>query len=137
MRTAIIFFAENSREKMLQMTRALAKGIEAQGHQVDIIDGGRDVNSKLTIYEYIAVGVEPLTFFSGKIPVRVGEFLSGSGIVSGKRSFAFTLKKGFGSNRALTRVMKAMEHEGMYLKLSDILTSPEEAEAIGKRLHVS
>jgi hypothetical protein len=32
--------------------------------------------------------------------------------------------------------MRNMEKEGMYLKYSSVLNSPQEAEEIGKRLHI-
>ena len=53
MRTAVVFFATNARDRILNITRSLARGIESQGHQVDIIDGNHDVNAKLTMYQYI------------------------------------------------------------------------------------
>ena len=71
MRTAVVFFATNSRDKILNITKALARGIESKGHQVDIVDGDHDVNTKLTIYQYLAIGTEPLSSFSGKIPEKV------------------------------------------------------------------
>lgn len=136
MRAAVVFFATNSRDKILNITRALSRGIESQGHQVDIIDGVHDVNAKLTMYQYIAVGSETLSNFSSKIPDKVNNFLSASGMVAGKRSFAFVTKNIFGSSKALARLMKHMEKEGMFLKFSSILSSPQEAEEIGKRLHI-
>ena len=63
-------------------------------------------------------------------------FLSAAGMVSGKHSFAFVSKTPFGSTKALSRLMKSMEKEGMLIKNSSILTSPQEAREIGKRLHV-
>jgi menaquinone-dependent protoporphyrinogen IX oxidase len=136
MRAAVVFFATNSRDRILNITRSLARGIESQGHQVDIIDGVHDVNAKLTMYQYIAVGSETLSNFSSKIPDKVGYFLSSSGMVAGKRSFAFVTKNVFGAAKALARLMKNMEKEGMFLKYSSILNSPQEAEEIGKRLHI-
>ena len=136
MRAAVVFFATNSRDKILNLTRALARGIESQGHQVDIIDGVHDVNAKLTMYQYIAVGSETLSNFSSKIPDKVTNFLNSSGMVAGKRSFAFIIKNVFGAPKALARLMKSMEREGMFLKYSSILNSPGEAEEIGKRLHI-
>ena len=118
----------------MAVSRALAKGIEAQGHQVDVIDGSRDVNSKLTMYRYIAVGSEPASFVSAKIAAGLGRFLGQAGMVGGKRSFGFVLKKGLGSQRALRNLMKVMESEGMFLRFSEVLSSPEDAEEIGKRL---
>ena len=136
MRTAVVFFTSNSRDKILNLAKALTRGIESQGHQVDIIDGDHDVNAKLTVYQYIAVGTEPAGGFSGKIPDKIHHFLNAAGMVAGKRSFAFVTKNNFGASKALSRLMKNMEKEGMFLKNSNILISPQEAEEIGKRLHI-
>ncbi len=135
-RTAVVFFTTKNRERILSIAKSLARGIEKQGHQVDIIDGDHDVNSKLTMYRYIAVGTEPLSAIGGKIPAKVAQFLNSSGMVAGRRSYAFVTKNLLGAGRALSRLMKRMEHEGMYLKNSGIVTSPQEAEEIGRKLHV-
>ena len=136
MRIVVVFIPGQNREKLLNIAKGLARGIEQQGHQVDIVDGSRDVNTKLTIYEYICIGTEPTSVFGGRIPTRIGEFLGSAGIVIGKRSFAFVIKKGFSSLRALSRLMKTMEAEGMILKFSEIFISVEEAVEIGKRLKI-
>jgi flavorubredoxin len=136
MRVAVVFFTGKRRERILEHCKAMARGIAAQGHQADVIDGDHDVNTKLTIYQYIAVGTEAISTFGGKIPEKVGTFLSGAGLVSGKRSYAFVLKSFLSAPRALARLMQAMEKEGMFLKNSSILTSAVEAEEIGKRLHI-
>ncbi|MFP4114325.1 MAG: hypothetical protein ACOC2Y_03000 [Spirochaetota bacterium] len=137
MRVAIVFVPQAKREKLLEISKALANGIEAQGHKVDLVDASRDVTTKLTIYEYIAVGTEVVSLFGGKIPSKVSEFLRVSGIVSGKRSFAFVTKKAIGAEKGLQRLMKQMESEGMFLKFSDVLSSPAQATEIGKRLKIS
>ncbi len=136
MRTAVIFFSSDRRERILNITRALAKGIEAQGHQTDIIDGDHDINAKLTIYQYIVIGTEPASALGGRIPSKIEGFLMSSGMITGKKSYAFVTKNFFGSGKALSRLMKSMEKEGMFLKNSGILNSPQEAEEIGKRLHI-
>lgn len=136
MRIAVVFVPHANRDKLLNVSKGLARGIEQQGHQVDIVDGSRDVNTKLTIYEYICVGTEPISTFGGRIPSRVREFLEGAGILVGKRSFAFVIKRGFSTMKALSRLMKTMEGEGMFLKFSEIFLSPEEATEIGKRLKI-
>ena len=136
MRTAVIFFAGKNRERLLNLAKALARGIEAQGHQVDIIDGDHDVNTRLTIYQYIAIGTEAISGFGGKIPEKISTFLASAGMVSGKRCFAFVAKTTLGSQKALSRLMKQMESEGMYLKYSEVFSSQVEAEEVGKRLHI-
>jgi len=136
MRAAVIFFSSASRQRILALAKSLSQGIGEQGHHVDLIDGDRDVNAKLTSYQYLAIGAEPLSGFGGKLPDKVPQFLASSGMVSGKHSFAFVSKASFGSMKALSRLMKSMEKEGMLIKNSSILSSPQEAQEIGKRLHV-
>ena len=132
----MVFFPHANRDRPATLARGLARGIEAQGHDVDVIDGTRDVNTKLTIYGYIAVGTEATNLFGGKIPTRVGEFLGSAGMVGGKRSYAFVPRRILGGNRTLKRLMTVMEHEGMFLKVSNAFGSPDEAEEVGKRLSI-
>ena len=137
MRIAVVFFEGKNRKRLLGLAQALAKGIETQGHQVDVIDGTHDVNSKLTIYRYVAIGGESITTFTGKIPDVVGRYLKNAGMISGKRCYAFVCKTPISANRALQRFMKAMEGEGMFLKNSGVLNSEVEAQEVGRRLHIS
>jgi menaquinone-dependent protoporphyrinogen IX oxidase len=137
MRVAVIYIPQSQRDRLKDVAAALASGIEAQGHRVDLVDASTDVNTKLTIYQYIAIGTEVTSMFGGKIPTAVGEYLKSSGLVSGKRSFAFVTKKAIGADKGLQRLMKQMEGEGMYLKFSQVLSSPAEATEIGKRLNIN
>jgi len=119
------------------LSKAIARGIEKQGNQVDTFDGQRDANIKLTIYQYIVLGAEPVGTFGGKVPDAIRTFLASSGMVAGKKAYAFVPKATFGAAKSLAALMKCMEGEGMMLKSSDILRSVTEAEEIGKRLHVN
>lgn len=137
MRVGLVFFAEQHRERLLSIADGFRSGLESCGHQVDVIDGDRDINTKLTIYRYIIVGAVSTGTWGGKISEKVGKFLANSGMVSGKKSFAFILGKGLRCDKALRALMSVMEHEGMFLKSSEILNSAEGAEAVGKRLHIA
>jgi len=137
MRVAVVFFSGKNRERMRDIANSLARGIEKQGNQVDVFDASHDSNVKLTIYQYIAVGLEPSGSFSGKVPDSVRAFLAGSGVVTGKKSYAFVGRSTFGTAKSLANLMRSMEGEGMFLRNSDVLRSPIEAEEIGKRLHIS
>ena len=136
MRLCIVFFGSNHRNQMLKISEGLAKGLEAKGHFIDIIDGEHDVNKRLSMYSYIVLGAVAEGGFGGKINEKISTYLSNAGVVSGKRSFAFILKKGLRLTKTLQRLMAVMEHEGMFIKYSDILSTPEEAEEVGKRLHI-
>ncbi|HVP19813.1 MAG TPA: hypothetical protein VMU36_12525 [Spirochaetia bacterium] len=136
MRVAVVFFSGRNREKLRDLAKGLARGIEKQGNQVDVFDGSRDNNVKLTIYQYIVIGMEPSGSFAGRVPDSVRSFLAGSGVVSGKKSYAFVSRTTFGTSKSLTNLMRTMEGEGMFLRNSDVLRSSVEAEEIGKRLHI-
>jgi menaquinone-dependent protoporphyrinogen IX oxidase len=136
MKVAVVFFPAKDRRRLVETARGLVEGIEKQGHQVDLIDGERDVNVKLTIYQYIALGTDALSVWGGRISENIKFFLANSGIVTGKRSFAFVSKGGIIKTKTLRELMKVMEREGMYLKKSDFLLSAAEAVEVGKRLHI-
>ena len=107
MRVGVVFFADRERKRLLALARGLATGLESQGHEAEVIDGIRDVNSKLTAKQYIVVGTESLSI-TGKIPSRVAPFLSSAGLIQGKRSYAFVAKSFLGSSRALVKAAIAL-----------------------------
>jgi len=137
MNICVLFFGGDKRSKMVETAKALVSGIESQGnHTVQLIDGDKDTGKKLTSFHYIAVGAPSARFLGGKIPQNVSYFLQNCGMISGKRSFAFTISSGLRTMKTLQTLMKVMEHEGLYLKVSDIISSPQVAKAIGAKLHV-
>jgi menaquinone-dependent protoporphyrinogen IX oxidase len=136
MRVAVVFFAPHDGSQIGKMAAALAEGIRSQGHEVDLIDGMTEQNKKLIIYQYITIGTEQKSFF-GKIHEKIGHFLASQGTVQGKKAFAFVLKKLIGSEKALLRLMSAMEKEGMIVKSSEIFTTPDQPTITGKSLHIS
>lgn len=135
MRVAVVYY-ENGFENMKTLATHLARGVESEGHQVSIINMRTDSDAKLTIYEYLLIGTVPNSSFSGKVSDKISDYLKNSGTISGKKSYAFVVKRGFFSNKALQNLMKNMEKEGLFLKVSDVISSAEEAEIIGKKLHI-
>jgi flavorubredoxin len=135
MRVAVVYF-QSGYSEVKKTAEALARGIAAGNHMVDLIDGETDTDKKLTSYQYIAIGASPVSLFRGRISDRISTYLKNSGMLSGKRSYAFIKKKGFSSPKALKSLMMDMEKEGMMLKVSDVLYSVIEAEAAGKKLHI-
>ncbi len=134
MRVAVVFFSDTANTRIAGIARGVVSGIEKNGHHVDLIDGMRDISRKLTPYEYIAVGGVGVSFFGGKISPKIREYLSQAGIIGGKKSFAFTTTRPVGAQKVLRSIMAAMEHEGMFVRYSEIIRSPVEAELVGKRL---
>ena len=124
-----------TRKGIQDYVKALAKGMEAMGHRVDILDAWTEDGFRLPGYEYIAVCAEAVSAFGGKIPDVLPKFLAcGSGLV-GKKSASFIKKTGpFFINKSLSNLMKAMEKEGMMINWSDVILNAPHAEALGKRI---
>jgi hypothetical protein len=136
MKVGIVVLYESSKQKILEIAKGLAEGVSQNGHNAEIIDGVLESEKKLTFYNYLIFGTESATTFGGKIPKNVRTYLAQCGSVSGKRSFAFILKKGFRTGRTLSTLMKAMEFEGMFIKYSEVLKRKEDGKEIGKRLRI-
>jgi menaquinone-dependent protoporphyrinogen IX oxidase len=136
MRVGIVFFPSNSSATPEKAAKALAKSLEALGHDPTVINGDVDSSTKLSLYDYVAVIARAISFFGGKLNDKVGHFLANAGTVSGKRSCAFAIKSPFGSEKALARIMRAMEREGMFVNYSEIVKIPEDAAESGKRLPI-
>jgi len=132
MRVAVVS-APPRRQSPPDYVLALAKGIGAMGHTVEIIDAWTDDGMRLPGCQYITIATEPLSFFSAKIPEVAFKILSSRGI-DGKKSAAFIKKAGLRSGRALFNLMTAMEKEGLIVNWSEILLNAPHAEAIGKRI---
>lgn len=120
-----------------ELALGLSEGIQAQGHDVDILDMQRDTGKIISYYDYIAVGTVATTFWGGKIPSKVGDFLKQCGTISGKRSFAYIGKRGVRVGKTLQSLMRMMESQGMYLTYSDVLSNRAYAKEVGKRLVIS
>jgi len=124
------------RKQLMNIASGLSKGLESQGHNADIIDSSLDNDIRLTVYQYLIVGAYAGGVFKGKISQQVPSILKNSGTISGKRCYAFVPKRITGAQGSLNKLMTEMEKQGLMLKLSDIINSHEEAQEIGKRLHI-
>ncbi len=137
MQVCIIYAGKDRADTSLEsISKELARGLESQGHSADVFNMYVDTDRKLSFYDYIIVGTNATGFFGGRIPDVIRTYLSRAGQISGKRCLAFVSKGGLRSQKTLSLLMKVMEGEGMYLKLSEIIKKPDIAFALGKRLNV-
>ncbi|MGB4406721.1 MAG: hypothetical protein WBI82_07675 [Sphaerochaeta sp.] len=128
--------ASKETQKIKAIAKAIAEGVSSQGHQVDIIDMNLDMGKKVSFYDYLIFGTEATTFWGGKIPPAVSQFLRTAGTLSGIRCMGFVSKGGIRSMKTLQSLMKIMEHEGLFLKKSEIVTKVDYARAVGKHLQI-
>jgi hypothetical protein len=126
MRVALIYIPAKGPEALAAVAKAMARTLEAAGHFVDLAQARADESPRLTGYDYVVIGTESASAF-GKIPTRVAQYLGQAGMVTGKRSMAFLRKTGLRPERALQRLMKSMEAEGMIVNCAELVSSEASA----------
>ena len=122
MRVALVYIPSKSPEALMALAKAMARRLESEGHSVDLSEARADESPRLTGYDYVIVGTESATLL-GKIPDRVSRFLTQAGTITGKRSMAFLRKGGLRPEKALKRLMRAMEAEGMIVNCAEIVSN--------------
>ena len=134
-RAAVLYFAKPSNQpKLKNLAEALGRGLRKKGAQVDVINGVQARDTKLTGYHYLAVGCDVRSWFKGVLPPELSQALANGGIITGKKTFAFAPSSLVGADATLLKLMKALEHEGMLVRFSDILAKDVDAEALAQRL---
>jgi menaquinone-dependent protoporphyrinogen IX oxidase len=126
MRVAIVYVKSRDSSPLPEEAKAMAKALDGAGHQVELSDAASDAAPRLTGFDYVIAGAEGRGI-GGKLPPRLGEYLAQAGMIAGKRSMAFVAKTAFGSERALARLMSAMEAEGMRVNCAEVVSGAADA----------
>jgi menaquinone-dependent protoporphyrinogen IX oxidase len=129
MRVALVYFPSKGSDAILPIAKAMARSFEASGHFADVAEARADESPRLTGYDYVVIGAESAGAF-GKIPESIPKYLAQAGMLTGKRSMAFFRKSGLRPEKALARLMKAMESEGMVVNCAEIVANEAEAARI-------
>ena len=137
MRVCVLFCGRQANDRVLkELATKMADGISSNGHTVEVFDMNLEMGKIISFYDYVVVISTSTSYFSKYIPENVLKFLKTAGSVSGKRCSCYISKNCGRKGRVLQTLMRTMESEGMYLKVSDILPNGNYAYAVGKRLHV-
>ncbi|MBP5163552.1 MAG: hypothetical protein ILP16_11345 [Spirochaetales bacterium] len=137
MRVCVLYCGRQANDRILkELASKLSDGIASNGHTVEVFDMNLEMGKIISFYDYVVVITTATSYFSKNIPENVLKFLKTAGSVSGKRCSCYISKNCGRKGKVLQTLMRAMESEGMYLKVSDILPNGNYAYAVGKRLHV-
>jgi menaquinone-dependent protoporphyrinogen IX oxidase len=114
MRALVMYYSESM--EMTRVAKAIAAGIQKNGHTVDIKRIAPEVNpSSIIPYQIICVGAPVISFWGGKLSPGVSDFLGKCTHLTGKKMGAFTITKWFGQERGLRNLMGMMEKQGGYV----------------------
>ncbi len=134
MRIAVIYQSQRRSKLLAGLASSLAKGFEAQGHQVKVFDSASEQDIPLPAYEFVALLGESSGFLSSRIDSRLGKALSRSGRSTGKRSMAIVVKPCLRPVKTSLNLMDIMEKEGLVvIDCLAIAPKADEAELFFKR----
>ena len=130
MLVGIIYSTE--KKVIAKLVDGLKRGLEEQGHQVQVFADDTDSFTGLAACKTIMVGSYVIGGFKPKTPSRLKDVLNKLNIISGKRSIAFVASGGIGERKALVQLMKDMESQGRYMVNQQSFSSEDDAYRFGK-----
>lgn len=119
------------------IAEGIKEGAEAQGFRVDI-KNTNDIGNGVSFYPYdlILAGSPTKGIFRGKIDQSLNKFLSEAKRTVGKDTVAFVKPRFFATNKALKKVMSALESQGCIVKNFKAIKDHQSAVEFGKNINI-
>lgn len=120
-----------------EIAEGIKEGAKAQGFRVDI-KNAKDIGSGISFYPYdlIVAGSPTKGIFKGKIDKKLNSFLSEAKRTAGKDAVAFVKPRFFATNKALKKVMAALESQGCIVKNFKALKNRKAGVEFGKNIKI-
>ncbi len=136
MRVALVHFlspVKNANHKGI--LQKLENAVIKKGYQIDVFNANTDSSTMhLTGYDYISIIVPSSAFFGSKLPEKFDEILDNCGNLTTKKGCALVVKSGFSSWKTCTKLMAAMEKQGIFLDYFDVVENADHAIYVGKKI---
>ncbi len=125
MRIAVVAVSDKRSEALRRRAATAVREFSMAGHVTEVFES---VDTRLSSYDFILVCSEPSSLM-GNIGSKIPEQLPRGGSLLGKRAMALVVKSGLAPAKALSRLMTAMEKEGMVVTMGEIVSSDSEVVA--------
>lgn len=125
MRIAVVAVSDKRSETLRRRAATAVREFSMAGHVTEMFES---VDTRLSSYDFILVCSEPAGLF-GDIGRKLAEQLPRGGSLLGRRSMALCVRSGLAPAKALSRLMTAMEKEGMVVTTGELVSSDSEVVA--------
>ena len=133
MKIAIIYSPQH--RKLEDAAKTLGKILEGSGHRIDYLAISQSTRPpSIRNYDYVYLGSVIEGTFGGKIPAQVSDYIKQCRGFQTTKSAAFILKRFFGNNKGLKRLMAVLESMGSQVMDFQVIKGKADIEALGKRL---
>ena len=119
------------------IAEGIKEGAETQGFRVDM-KNTKDIGNGISFYPYdlIVAGSPTKGIFKGKIDKSLNKFLSESKRTVGSDAVAYVKPRLFATNKALKKVMAALESQGCIVKNFKAIKNHQSAVEFGKNIKI-
>lgn len=119
------------------IAEGIKEGAESKGFRVDL-KSTQDIGSGVSFYPYdlILAGSPTEGIFRGKIDQSLNKFLSEAKRTVGKDAVAYVKPRFFATNKALKKVMAALESQGCIVKNFKAIKNYQSAVEFGKNIKI-
>ena len=124
-------------DDLKDIAEGIKEGAESQGFRVDI-KNTNDIGNGVSFYPYdlILAGSPTKGIFRGKIDQSLNKFLSEAKRTVGKEAVAYVKPRFFATNKALKKVMSALESQGCIVKNFKAIKNHQSAVEFGKNIKI-
>jgi hypothetical protein len=130
-RIAVIPASNHLSNKLRMISDSLVKEFNSAGHSAFLV---RADETGLSTYDFLVICSEPVGMGS-KLGVKIADLLGGSSLI-GKRCSAVMVKSGLLPLKALSRLMAALESEGLVVTMGEVVSDTKHAVEIARNTPV-
>ncbi len=122
-------------DEIKDIAEGIKEGAEAEGFRAELKNTA-DTGNTVSFYPYdlVIAGSPTHGIFKGKIDNSLKEYLSDSKRTVGQDAVAFVKPRLFATNKALKKVMAALEAQGCIVKNFKAISNHQEAVEFGKNI---
>lgn len=128
MHIAVVAISEKTSSRLRKIADAVAGEFRAMGHDVELFGG---LDSRLSMLDFLVICSEPRGIGSD-IGTKLSEQLARGGRLTGKRSMALLVRSGLFPQKALGKLMTAVEKEGLIVTMGEIVANERDSAAAAR-----
>lgn len=134
MRAAVIYSGEN--EKLELFVKKIFSVVERKGNELKVIKAERGAMAcNLLPYDLVFIGCPVISFFKGKLPSGLIDYIKKCVGLEKKKTIAFVIPRFMGNEKTLKNLMGLLESKGSFvIDFRQIRDIDQDSELLASRL---
>jgi len=134
LRAALIYSGEN--EKLELFVKKIFSVVERKGNELKVIKAERGAMAcNLLPYDFVFIGCPVISFFKGKLPSGIIDYVKKCVGLEKKKTIAFVIPRFMGNEKTLKNLMSLLESKGSFvIDFRQIRDLDKDSELLASRL---